>query len=370
MKVALVHELLTMRGGAEGVLRILAHMYPDAPIYTLLYDEKKLGDWFPKERVHVGIRNPLSFNHHLYLKQFPAIVEAWDFSEFDLVISSSSAFVHGMITNGKPKHLCYVHSPARYLWDRAHDVLDRTAKGPLGFFKRLYLQSTFHTLRQWDAEVAPRADVLIAASKEVERRIQLYWDRSSDVIYPPINDHWLQERTPINNQMEHGDYFLIVSTLASYKRIDLAIDACNKLGVHLKIVGEGAELASLKKRAGPTIHFYGYRQGDELVDLVAGAKATIIPGEEDFGLVALESMAVGTPVIGYGKGGITETVIPGETGVFFMEETAASLMQVLQDFDPKKYSRQTCRERAKLYSETAFVQKIRSTINVLLLGAA
>lgn len=356
-----------MRGGAERVLRILAQMYPDAPIYTLLYDEKKLGEWFPKERVRTSNIHPHGdFNHHHYLKKFPKAVEAWDFSAFDLVISSSSAFAHGIITNGKPKHLCYIHSPARYLWDRTHDVIDRASKGPLGRLKKMYLQSTFHQLRQWDAEVAPRPDTLIAASKEVQRRVQLYWDRNSDVIYPPIDDHWFQERAAINSHMEHSEYFLLVSTLADYKRIDVAIHACNQTKVHLKIVGEGAERKSLEKIAGPTIHFYGWREGDELADLYTGAKATIIPGEEDFGLVALESMACGTAVIGYGKGGITETVINGVTGVFFDAETPESLMHILTSFDPKEYSSQKCKEQAAKFSQSEFEHKIRSAVKTIM----
>jgi hypothetical protein len=196
MKVALVHELLTMRGGAERVARIFAEMFPDAPIYTLLYNEKKLCDWFPKERIRTSALQPhfpfstfhFPFNHHLYLSQFPAAVESWDFSEFDVVLSSSSAFVHGIITNSAPKHLCYVQSPARYLWDRSQDVLQRAGSGLLGPLKHRYLSKKFHDLRTWDTEAADRPDTLIAASNEVQRRIELYWRRESDVIYPPIDD--------------------------------------------------------------------------------------------------------------------------------------------------------------------------------------
>lgn len=376
MKVALVHELLTVRGGAERVLRILARMFPDAPIYTLLYDEQKLGDWFPASRVRTSnlqrsstfylLPSTLRFDHHLYLKKFPQAVEAFDFSEFDLVISSSSAFAHGIITNGNPKHLCYVHSPARYLWDRTYDVLEQAGKGILGIPRKAYLERVFHKLRQWDAEVAPRPDMLIAASKEVQRRIQLYWDRDSDAIYPPIDDAWFQPRTPIKNQMQHPDYFLVVSTLATYKRIDLAIEACNRTGKYLKIVGEGPDRTRLEKLAGPTIEFYGYREGDELADLFASATATIVPGEEDFGLVPLESMATGTPVIGYGKGGLLETVVEGETGTFFHENTVESLADILTHFDPKNYSAQNCINQAKKFSESEFVHKMNTSINTLI----
>ncbi len=375
MKIALVHELLTMRGGAERVLRILADLFPDAPIYTLLYDEKKLGDWFPKERVRTSSIKPFlrSYNHHLYLKQFPRAVEAWDFSQFDLVISTSSAFAHGIITNSNPKHLCYVHSPARYLWDRTHDVMHEASKGPFGFLRKFYLQRVFHTLRIWDSEAADRPDKLLAASKAVQRRIELYWRRTSDVVTPPIDDFWLERPTPVPNPIpacapagasvgRPHPYFLVVSSLVRYKRIDLAIQACTKLGKHLKIVGEGPDRKRLKKLAGPTVEFYGWRQGDELKDLYASAIATIFPGDEDFGLVPVESMACGTPVIAYRSGGALESIIEGNTGEFFDEPTSDSLQEIIEKFEQKKYSSAVCREQAKKFSKEKFIAELSNAI--------
>lgn len=363
MKVALVHELLTMKGGAEKVLMVLAEMFPDAPIYTLLYDEKKLGDWFPKSRVrtsklqkalttHYSLLTTHSINHHLHLRRFPKAVESWDFSEFDLVISSSSAFGHGIITNGRPKHISYIHSPARYLWDRTHNVMT------------WWMRPFFHKLRVWDAEVSDRADVLLAPSKNVQRRIELYWRRDSQVLHPPLDDAWLSESMikATDRSLLTADYCLIVSTLARYKRIELAIEACNTLGMHLKIVGEGADVHRLKRMAGKTVEFYGYRNGDELRDLYVNALATIFPGDEDFGLVPLESMACGTPVIAYGAGGALETVIPGKTGVFFTQPTAKSLMEILKTFDRKNYSIQDCKERAKSFSRTVFEEHFRTIV--------
>ena len=378
MKVALVHELLTMKGGAERVLRILADMFPDAPIYTLLYDEKKLGDWFPKDRVRTSKLQPTSsnpfpwkFNHHMYLSRFPVAVEAWDFREYDLVISSSSAFAHGIITNGKPKHLSFVNSPARYLWDRTHDVLDQAGQGILGPLKRTYLEQIFHKLRIWDCESAARADRIMVSSKEVQRRVELYWRRQSTVLYPPIDDFWFSQpatRNPqlMRNQMQNPEYFLVVSTLVPYKRIDLAIEACNRLSMHLKIVGEGPDRKRLEKISGPTIEFYGYRRGDELRDLYTGAKATIVPGDEDFNLVALESMACGTPVISFAAGGPLETILAGKTGEFFESPTAESLESIMKKFDQKMYSLDACRARAAEFSRTAFENNIRSHIDQLI----
>jgi len=365
MKIALVHELLTMRGGAEQVLRILADMFPEAPIYTLLYDEKKLGEWFPKERVRTSCITPSrGFNHHLYLKHFPKAVEAWDFSEFDLVISSSSAFAHGIITNGNPKHLCYVHSPARYLWDRTHDVSRQASTGFLGFCKKMYLDRTFHTLRILDAEAAYRPDMLLAASKTVQRRCELYWRRKSEVLYPPIDDCWLPAtRHPLT---ANRSGFLIVSSLVRYKRIDLAIEACNALSLPLTIVGEGPDRKRLETIACPTITFVGYKTQEEVRILYENSLATLFPGDEDFGLVPLESMACGTPVIAFRSGGALETIVEGKTGAFFENATSTSLQTVLQNFDGKKYAEEECKAQAKQFSRERFEIGLRNAIATLI----
>lgn len=381
MKIALVHELLTMRGGAENVLRILADMFPDAPIYTLLYDEKKLGDWFPKKRIHTSsLQSSLtthyslltnhSINHHLYLKKFPSAVEAWDFSEFDLVISTSSAFAHGIITNGQPKHLSIINSPARYLWDRTHDVLASAGTGPLGWLKRKYLEHAFHTLRIWDSEAADRPDKLLAASKTVQRRIELYWRRQSEVVYPPIDDFWFSSSpSPLGGGVRGGggEDFLIVSSLVRYKRIDLAIAACNTLKRTLVIVGEGPDKKRLEKLAGPTISFHGHASREELRSLYADARAVLFPGDEDFGLVPLEAMACGTPVVAYRSGGALETIIEGETGEFFDEPTAESLQKSMQKLELKKYSTDTLVAQAKKFSRVAFEAKIRQSVTDIMM---
>lgn len=363
MKVALVHELLTMKGGAERLLRVFAEMFPDAPIYTLLYNEKKLGDWFPKERVRTPkyptpyalLPTPFKYNHHLYLRKFPQAVESWDFSEFDLVISESSAFVHNIITNCDPKHISFINSPARYLWDRTHDVLGHAG------LSRWYLERTFHKLRTWDAECAARADLLVAASKEVQRRIELYWRRESDVIYPPIDDEWLQSASATSDR----SYYLIVSTLVPYKRNDLAVEACNTLKSPLKVVGEGSDRKHLSKIAGPTVEVLGFKSQEELKALYANAKAVLFPGDEDFGLVPLEAMSQGTPVIAYRSGGALETIKEGETGEFFDNPTAKSLAEAILRFESKEYDVDACRAQAQRFSKENFVRQVRAAIEAL-----
>lgn len=360
MKVALVHELLTVRGGAERTLRVLADMFPEAPIYTLLYDESKLGEWFPRPRVIPSKiqkwTSIFGFNHHLYLSRFPDAIEEWDFDEFDLVISSSSAFVHGILTYGKTKHVCYVHSPARYLWDRTHDVLERSRGSAFGFLKRRVLERWFHELRQWDVEVSDRPQVLLAASRAVQRRIELYWRRESTVVYPPVDLSRFQS-VPLGtaaSRPTRGDRanypYVIASTLAPYKRIDIAIEACNALQRPLVIAGEGPDRKRLQKIAGPTVEFLGYIPDSQMPSFLAQARVFLFPGEEDFGIAPIEAMAAGTPVIAYRGGGARETISEGKTGEFFDEPTTRSLQQTMQKFEQRSYSIEVCQGQALNFS--------------------
>ncbi|HRH93777.1 MAG TPA: glycosyltransferase, partial [Candidatus Peribacteria bacterium] len=192
--------------------------------------------------------------------------------------------------------------------------------------------------------------------------IQLYWRRDSRVLYPPIGDEWLQPRTPSTGAMQNPDYFLVVSTLARYKRIDIAVEACNRTGSHLKIVGEGPDMARLKALAGPTVEFYGWRKNDELADLYARAKAVLFAGHEDFGLVPLEAMSCGTPVVAYGQGGATETVIDGTTGAFFAEPTAGSLADILKNFDRTKFDPAACVAQAKRFDRATFERGLTAAV--------
>ncbi len=308
----------------------------------------------------------LSTNHHLYLSAFPGAVEAWDFSGFDAVVSFSSAFTHGIITNCAPRHLCYVHSPARYLWDRTHDVLARAGQRPLGPLKRWHLSRTFHKLRIWDSEAADRPDMLLAASKTVQRRIELYWRRESDVLYPPVNDSWLREESSkMQERSKPAPYFLIVSTLVPYKRIELAIEACNALQTPLTIAGDGPARAHLQSIAGPTVRFVGYQTDAQLRELYTRARATIFPGEEDFGLVPLESLACGTPVIAYRGGGALET-LTDKTAAFFDEPTSASLRDTLRTWDSTSFQETDCRQRAEHFSQAQFKAGLHKALETLL----
>ncbi|MEK7137221.1 MAG: glycosyltransferase, partial [Patescibacteria group bacterium] len=400
-----------------------ADLFPDAPIYTLLYDEKKLGKWFPRERVRTShlqkYASIFGFNHHLYLPFFPRAVEAFDFSDFDLVLSFSSAFVHGIKMRGVTKHICYVHSPARYLWDQTFDVLDRVhpknekrkTKNVLASMKRRYLERLFHKLRIWDCEAADRPHKLLAASKAVQRRIELYWRKESEALYPPVDI----ESFPLY-EGQRDDYYVTASTLVPYKRIELAIEACARLGRKLKIVGEGPHRRELEKFASrqcfdastplstsatsrvirlvtrhdtsSLVEFLGYKDHAELVHLLQHARAFLFPGEEDFGIAPLEAMACGTPVIAYRGGGALETIVEGETGEFFSchaesldpardklchgepsrttkHELVNSLVITMQKFEQKSYSMEACRKQAERFSEEYFGRNLTKVIDSL-----
>ncbi len=362
MKVAIVHELLTIRGGAERVACLLAGMFPEAPIFTLLYDEKLLGDWFPKERVRTSRLQPLtalSKNHHLYLPFFAGAAEAWDFSEYDLVISSSSAFAHGIVTGPKTWHLSYIHAPARYLWDRTHDVVNQATHGPLGRLKRAYLEWLLHRLRIWDAGAADRPHRLLAASESVQRRIELYWRRDSHVLYPPIADAWFS--SPLPHGRDEDAPLVIVSTLARYKRIDLAIEACNQLKIPLTIIGDGADKARLQSLAGPTITFVGPKTHDQIRTIFSSARALLFPGDEDFGLAAIEALASGLPVIAFQSGGALEW-LDEKTGAFFPRPTAESLVGVLKNFKTASINPEACLATAERFTEASFKKGIHEAI--------
>ncbi|MCA9370819.1 MAG: glycosyltransferase, partial [Candidatus Peregrinibacteria bacterium] len=330
---------------------------------------------FPRERVRTSTlqpRFPLSafrfpLNHHIHLSRFPSAVEQWNFNEYDVVISTSSAFTHNIITNGKPKHLSYINAPARYLWDRTFDVQKHARHGLFGPLKQRYLQKTFHKLRAWDAECAGRADKLIAASNDVQRRIELYWRRESDVIYPPIDDFWLKKVESGKRKAER--YFLIVSTLVPYKQIDIAIDACNKINAPLKIVGEGPDRKRLEQRTNHAsqITFLGYQEQESLKELYTNASALLFPGIEDFGIAPLEAMACGTPVISFRAGGPLETIVEGKTGLFFDEQTPQSLADVLQIFNASAFDAELCKAQAQQFSREKFEIQMKQAVSNLML---
>jgi glycosyltransferase involved in cell wall biosynthesis len=357
-RVAIVHDWLTNQGGGERVVWALHRAFPEAPIYTSVFNPKALPQF-----ANLDVRT--SFLQHWPLAKtkhqlFPTLrtlaFEAFDFSNYDVVISSSSAEAKGVITKPYTLHICYCHTPTRYYWSDYAQYRRSTGFGVLSPLVRLVMPRIVERMRMWDFAAAQRVDEFIANSRYVEQRIAKYYRRDSTVINPPIQ----VDRFAPTAESRTG--FVVVSRLIPYKRVDLAVRACTELKLPLTVIGDGSELDKLKAMAGPTINFLG-RAGDEETNYAyASATAFIFPAEEDFGLTPLEAMASGTPVIAYSKGGATETVIEGKTGIFFPEQTVASLKAALKAFKPADYDPATIRAHAQQFDEAVFIKNIQKFV--------
>ena len=316
MKVALVHDYLTRFGGAERVLLELADLFPEAPIYTFLYDKDKMEQHFPAERVRTSFLQKFPRwwrSRPKYLLPFlPIAPETFDLREFDMVISSSSAFAKGVVTRPKTWHINYCHNPARFLWDYSYEYL---CQQNLGVISRVVVKIFLNYLRLWDRAASRRVDYFVANSQATARRIIKHYQQETKVIYPPVNlpADW-QTKTP-------GDYFLIVSQLTPYKRIDVAVEAFNKLGLPLVIIGEGSQKKRLMKMAKSNVKTLGWQTDEAVADYYKNCLAFIFPGEDDFGIAPVEAMGWGKPVLALKAGGAEETILPGMTGEFFEAAT-------------------------------------------------
>ncbi len=359
MKVAIVTDFLIKMGGAERVVKQLADLYPDAPIYTLLYDEEKCGCDFPAKRVRTSFlqRLPkwLRRRYRYFLGWMPLAIETLDLMQYDLVISSSSAFAHGVLTNSSSLHICYCHSPMRYAWDYTHRYF---SEQPEGWFKKWWARKALYKVRMWDKVAADRPDVYIANSKHVQRRIEKFYRLPAEVIYPGVDVN----RFELGG--EAGEYYLIISTLTPYKKIDLAVNLFNKTGKKLIIIGGGREEDYLRRIAGPNVTIKGRLSDDETRQYLEGCKAVIFPAEEDFGIVPVEAMACGKPVLAFGVGGALETVIPGETGELFAEQTLASIEDGLGRLitNYKKYQPEKIRKHAEKFAAQHFEKEVKQLI--------
>ena len=361
MKVALVHDYLNQMGGAERVVLALHEIFPDAPIYTSIYDPQRVDPAFQKMDVRTSFMQkfPMVTKHHQpYLPFYPFAMESLDLRGYDLVLSSSSAFGKGVITKPGTLHICYCHTPMRWCWNYDEYV----EREHLGWLARRVLPFLITGLRAWDQTSAMRVDHFIANSPVVAERIHKYYRRDAVVIPPPVD----ARRFDFDPTIQVEDYFLIVSRLIPYKRIDLAIDACNRLQLPLVIIGSGRDLERLKKMAGPTIRFMGRLSDNEVLHYYAHCRAFLFPGEEDFGITPLEAQASGRPVIAYGAGGALASVVEGVTGTFFQAQTVESLMAALASFDAQAYDPQVIRDHALEFDQPRFHRRILQFIEAKL----
>ena len=350
-KIALVHDYFIQMGGAERVAAAMHDSFPSAPMYTTVALPHRL----PKELRGADIRT--SAMQHLpgmeqrfrqYFMLYPFAVERFDLSAYDLIFSSSSGYAKGVRRRSNAIHVCYCHTPMRWVW-RYEDYVARESFGRV---TRSLLPLSLWGLRKWDLRAAQQPNYYIANSRQVALRIKQYYGRESIVIPPPIE----VDRFQMSTQLD--DYYLVLSRLIPYKRIDLAIEACNRLGRRLVIIGDGPDRERLEKLAGPKIEFLG-RQPDSQVNLYASrCRALLFTGEEDFGMVPLEVNAAGRPVIAYRGGGAMETVIEGLTGVFFNTPTAASLIGAIEDFESRSWSQNALRRHAEKFDRSVFAFRV------------
>lgn len=356
LKVALVTEELTQLGGAERVLDALVEMFPQAPIFTLVWDKAKTNHQYDHRDIRTTFIQKMPFGvkkYKWYLPLMPRAIEKINLSEYDIIISSVSALIKGVKTYKNQIHLCYCHTPTRYLWMESKSYIKNA---PIPFFVRPLMPLVLYFLRRWDLKASKRPDFYLANSVNVQARIKKYYHRDSMVLYPPV------ETDKFKIDPKIGDYYLLVSRLEPYKKVDMVLDAFNQLGKKLKIVGGGTKKDELKKKAKENIELIGRVDDKRLSEFYAKAIAFIFPQEEDFGITAVESMAAGRPVIAYQKGGALETVIEGKTGVFFAPQTANALVDTIRHFRPEKFNSGAIRTHAQKFDKAIFKAKLLAYI--------
>jgi len=359
MKVAIVHYWLVGMRGGEKVLEALCDMFPAADIFTHVFDPDVLSPTIRRHQVKTTFINSLPAARRLYkryLPLMPTALEQLDLRGYDLVLSSESGPAKGVIPPASAAHLCYCHSPMRYLWNMFHDY--RAASGPL---TRLVMTPLTHYLRLWDVVSASRVDHFVANSANVAARIRRYYGREAEVIWPPVDTAAFRP-VPAG---EREDYMLMVGELVAYKRPDLAVEAFNRMRRKLVVIGGGEMLDRLRRLAGPTVTVMGPRPFEDLRHHYARCQALIFPGEEDFGIVPVEAMASGRPVIAFGRGGATETVIRDVTGVLYGEQSADALIEAVEGFRPKDFDTDRIVAHAQTFSRQRFITKMRNAIERL-----
>jgi glycosyltransferase involved in cell wall biosynthesis len=361
IKVAIVHDFLDTYGGAERVLGLIAEIFPQAPIYTLLHDPAKMRGKFADKEIRTSFLQKFPYflrkRKKYFLPFMPVALETFDLRDFNLVISSSGAWSKGIITRLDTKHICYMHSPMRFVWDYNERYLKEKGE-KIGICKRMFLSY----LRLWDFEAAQRPDLLIANSNYTKKRINKYYRRECEVVYPASGVE--SENLKKKNKLIIENYFLVVSRLSKYKKVDLAVESFNKLGLPLVVIGEGDEAERLKKIAKKNVKIIGWQKDEVIGEYYKNARALIFPAIDDFGLTIIEAMGYGTPVIAICDGGAKEIVKEGETGEFFDAQTVEVLADGVRRFmeNESSYDRQLIKQLAERFSKERFKNKLKELI--------
>ncbi|HEX9373723.1 MAG TPA: glycosyltransferase [Roseiflexaceae bacterium] len=357
MRVALIHDYLNQYGGAERVLEALHELYPEAPIYTSIYDPAAMPDCYRTWDIRTSWMQRLpGWRRHFrkYFLLYPSAFESFDLSGYELIVSSSSAYAKGVIPSPGARHVCYCHTPMRFAW-RTGDYMRREGIGGL---QRAVLPFLLTYVRLWDVATTPRVDCFVANSREVARRIARYYGRTSTVIPPPV------DLTPFRPWVP-GNFYVAGGRLIPYKRLDLVVRAFTALGLPLKIFGGGRDRERLQALAGPNVEFLGAISEDRRRELFASCRAFIFPGEEDFGITPLEAMAAGRPVIAFAGGGALETMIEGVTGRFFHEQTAAAVAAAVAASRQDRYDPLIIRRHAEQFGRDVFLARMREVIEAI-----
>jgi len=360
LTTALIHEWLVTLAGAESVLHSIYKLYPGT-IYTLFHDPNEVsGALWSGTEIHTSLLQRLPFgkkHHRLFLPLFPMAIEQFDLRQHKIIISSSYAVAKGVLNSSDQLHICYCHSPMRYIWDLTFEYLE--AAGLRGGLKSFIVRMMLHYIRIWDTVSANRVNEYVANSHYIAHRIWKCYNRTAHVIYPPVD----VDRFHIGKHRQN--YFVTISRLVPYKRIDIIIEAFNRLKLPLVIIGEGPAMKNLKKIAGPTIDLVGHRSEPEVEELLSNARAFVFSAEEDFGIVNVEAQASGLPVIAFGRGGALETVIEGITGIFFKRQTTLSLIEAIQEFLEKEdaFDPQVIRNNAERFPRSRFEKEFKAFVD-------
>jgi glycosyltransferase involved in cell wall biosynthesis len=356
LRLALTHDWLITLGGADRVLLALHDVFPQAPVYTALYDPRGLPDAFAAVTVRASWlqRIPGALARHRWLLPLmPSAFRSFDLREYDVVLSSSHACAHGVRVRPGAVHICYCHTPMRYAWD-----LQSLYEAALPSMARPVVRLALARLREWDARAAQRVDYYLANSHYIAGRIGAHYGRDATVIYPPVDTNYF---TP-EDRGGREDYYLVVSRLVPYKRVDVAVRAFTNLGLPLVVVGGGPERRRLRALGGPTVTFAGHVDDETLREYYRGCRALVFPGEEDFGIVPVEAQACGRPVIALGRGGVLETVLPDRTGVLFSDQTADALAAAVRRFDPSHFDARVIRAHAEQFSRARFERTVAAFV--------
>ncbi len=357
MKVAITHDYLNQYGGAERVLEVMHEIWPDAPVFTIVYNQKKLPEYFKKWNIITTFVQRFPFiktQYEKYFAIFPVAVEQIDLQGFDIVISISSAWAKGVITTPDVLHISYLLNPMRFAWNEYYSRIRRTRR----IIFRMGIRFLLNYIRLWDVISTQRVDHIIAISETIRRRISKYYGRDSEIIYPPCDTDFFVP----NPNLKIQDYFLIVSRLKDYKRIDIVVQAFNQIDLPLLIIGEGEARGKLEKHIRPNVQFLGALSDEEIRSYYQRAQALILPGMEDFGIVPVEAQACGTPVIAFKKGGAVETVVEGKTGLFFSSQTKEAVIEVIKKFDRKQFKSDVLRKQALKFSKNNFKQQLKDFV--------